>query len=297
MFTVRKYNILSVCQTSITTITKGADGLARIVATAKDELGSKTGFAVRVKDYTPRVTTYKITVNENCTYSTQIAQVVLPYEEDGSDQIKEVSLVETNSKDGTDTVAGLRVSHSAVSGKYKHNIYLGINDKAQIKKRGNLKYYLAMKMQAYGGTVFVPVQIKLETGMPAVTLKQSAKVNVFYTDTTHLTGYDAVSMGLVDVSSSATIESVRWVAGDGSAASANTEFVIDDYYTSSWKNGKNTKKFKIQQHRPVLNSSKKPSDAAAKGTLFVKLSGYAQEIEKPFTIQTVYKKEADIEGC
>lgn len=284
------------------TIPKGADGLAKIIATANDDLGRSAQLAIRVKDYTPRVTAYKIAVNENYTYGTQIAQVILPYEKDGNDRIETLSLVETDSKDGTDTVAGLSVHSSVVSGgNYKHNIYLSIADKAQIKQRGNLKYYLAMKTKAYGGLVFVPVQIKLETGMPTVTLKQSGKVNVFYTDTTHLTSYDAVSMGMVEVTSPASIESVRWVAGDGDASSPNTEFVIERSSSSTWKNGKYTKKYMIQQHRPVLNSSKKPLDVAAKGTLFIKLSGYNEEISSPFTVQTVYKKPtlkvADYKVC
>lgn len=283
------------------TIPKGADGLAKITATAKDDLGRSVQFAVRVKDYTPRVTAYKINVNENYTYGTQIAQVVLPYEEDGNDRIETVSLVETNSKDGADTVAGLSINASAVSGSYKHDVYLSIADKAQIKQRGNLKYYLAIKTKAYGGLVFVPVQIKIETGMPTVTLKQSGKVNVFYTDTTHLTSYDAVSMGLVDITSSASIASVRWVAGDGSASAANTEFAIERNYSSIWKNGKHTKKYMIQQHKPVLGSNKKPSDDAATGTLYVRLDGYKEEISKPFTIQTIYKKPvlkvADYKVC
>lgn len=215
------------------TIPRGADGLTKITATAKDDLGRSVQFAVRVKDYTPRVTAYKINVNENYTYGTQIAQVVLPYEEGGNDRIDTVSLVKTDSNEGTDTVAGLRVYSSSVSGSYKHNIDLGIADKAKIEQRGNLRYYLAIKTKAYGGLYFVPVQIKLETGMPAVTLKQSGKVNVFYTDTTHLTSYDAVSMGLVEVSSPASIESVRWVAGDGGASAANTEFSIERYYSST----------------------------------------------------------------
>ena len=284
------------------TIPKGADGLAKIIATANDDLGRSAQLAIRVKDYTPRVTAYKIAVNENYTYGTQIAQVILPYEKDGNDRIETLSLVETDSQDGTDTVAGLSVHSSVVSGgNYKHNIYLSIADKAQIKQRGNLKYYLAMKTKAYGGLVFVPVQIKLETGMPTVTLKQSGKVNVFYTDTTHLTSYDAVSMGMVEVTSPASIESVRWVAGDGDASSPNTEFVIERSSSSTWKNGKYTKKYMIQQHRPVLNSSKKPLDVAAKGTLFIKLSGYNEEISSPFTVQTVYKKPtlkvADYKVC
>lgn len=136
--------------------------------------------------------------------------------------------------------------------------------------------------------------------MPTVTLKQSGKVNVFYTDTTHLTSYDAVSMGLVDVTSSASIESVRWMAGGDGESAANTEFVIEKKYSSTAKNGKYTKKYMIQQHKPVL-SNKKPSDAAVKGTLYIKLSGYAEEISKPFTIQTIYKKPtlkvADYKVC
>ena len=285
----------------VLTIPKGADGLAKIVATAKDDLGYSTSFAVRVKDYTPRVTTYKTTINENYTYSKEIAQVVLPYKEEDNDQINELLLVETNSQEGQDKVAGLDVTPSSMSGSYKYKVDLQVEEKEKIKKKGNLNYYLAITTEAYGGTVFVPVQIKIETGIPAVTVKQSNKVNVFYTDTTHLSSYDSVSMGLVDVSSTASIESVRWVSGEGSETAANTEFEIDRSYTYTSKNGKYTRKYMIQQHKPILNSNKKPSDAAAKGNLYVRLSGYKDEIKLPFTIQTVYTKPklkvADYKVC
>lgn len=290
----------------VLTIPKGADGLAKIVATAKDDLGRSKQFAVRVKDYTPRVTTNKITINENYIYGKEMAQVLLPYE-NGDDRIEKVSLIETADSDRMVEVVGLEVFSEPIWDEHeedrseKFGIYLKVKDKEQIKNKGNLKYYLAIKTKAYGGTVIVPVQIKLETGMPTVTLKQSGKVNVFYTNTTHLTSYDAVSMGLVEVSSTASIDSVRWAAGDGAESGANTEFVIDRYSTYVLKNGKYTKKYMIQQHRPILDSSKKPSDAAAKGTLYIKLSGYKDEISKPFTIQTVYKKPtlkvADYKVC
>lgn len=285
----------------VLTIPKNTDGLARIVATAKDELGYSKQFAVRVKDYTPRVTTFKTTLNENYTDSVELAQIVLPYEKDGNDEIQKISLVETNSKEAADEAAGLAVSMTGISGRYKYRIYLNVAQKDKIKQTGNLNYYLAITTKAYGGLVFVPVQIKLETGMPAVTVKQSGKVNVFYTDTTHLSGYDSVSMGAVEISSSALIDSVRWVAGSGSEATANTEFVIEEWFSSNWKNGKHFKRYMIQQNRPVLDGSKKPSDAAVKGTVYIRLAGYQDEIKSPFTIQTVYKKPklkaADYKVC
>lgn len=57
----------------------------------------------------------------------------------------------------------------------------------------------------------------------------------------------------------------------------------------------------IQQHKPVLGSNKKPSNDATTGTLYVRLNGYKEEISKPFTIQTIYKKPvlkvADYKVC
>lgn len=106
------------------TIPRGTDGLAEITATAKDDLGCSVQFAVRVKDYTPRVTAYNINVNENYTYGTQIAQVVLPYEEGGNDRIDTVSLVETNSKEGTDAVKGLSVYSAPYPAVVINIIYL-----------------------------------------------------------------------------------------------------------------------------------------------------------------------------
>ena len=290
----------------VLTIPKGADGLAKIVATAKDDLGYSTSFAVRVKDYTPRVTTTMITLNENYTPGTMkggLAEVVLPYDEEESDTIEKVSLVETNTGGGTDEVAGLEIywfKYSPSVG-YEYRVDLGVKNKAEIKKTGTLNYYLAITTKAYGGTVFVPVKIKLTTGLPTVSLKQPGKVNVFYTDTTHLSSYDAVSMGYVEFSTDESIESVRWVAGEGNESAPNTEFVIEKSYSSVWKNGKNTRKYMIQQHRPTLNSSKKPSDAATKGNIYVRLAGFNEEIKLPLTIQTVYKKPklkvADYKVC
>ena len=113
----------------ILTIPKEADGLAKIVAAAKDELGYSTQFAVRVKDYTPRVTAYKTTVNENYTYGTEIAQMVLPYCEENNNQIEELLLVETDSKNGKDTVPGLDVVADKMYGSYKYSLSLQVKDK------------------------------------------------------------------------------------------------------------------------------------------------------------------------
>lgn len=283
----------------VLTIPKGADGLAKVNATAKDALGRSAQFAVRVKDYTPRVTAFEVDINENYTYSKQIAQIVLPYEKDGSDQIEQISLVKT--EDVSDVVDGLVIRRSAISGSYMYRATVGVTDKEQIKQKGNLKYYLAIQTKAYGGPVFVPVRIRLEEGTPAVTVKQSKKVNVFYTDTTHFMSYDEVSMGLVKVSAPVRIESVRWIAGDDSESAVKKEFIIENWSLSIMKNGKNTKEYMIQQNRPVLDSSGKPSAAAVKGTLYIRLQGYGEEIAKPLTIQTVYKKPklrvADYKVC
>ena len=286
----------------VLTIPKGADGLAKIVATAKDDLGYSTELTVRVKDHTPRVITFKPTVNENESNGKQIAYMVLPYLEEDNDQVEKILLVETDSKEDMKEVAGLQISYYQDGGEHEFYVGLRVSDQKKITKKGNLKYYLAITTKAYGGTVFIPVQIKIETGMPKVSLKQSNKVNVFYTDTTHLSSYDAVSMGLVELSSAEWIESVRWVAGQGTESEANTEFVIDQSsYTNMWKNGKRNSGYMIQQHKPTLNSNKKPSDAAIKGNIYVRLRGYNEEIKLPFTIQTVYKKPklkvADYKVC
>lgn len=281
----------------ILTVPKGADGLGGIVATAKDELGYKVQLPVRVNDYTPRVTAYAVTVNENFKRDTvtELAEIVLPYDEEKSDQIEQIALVESDSSAGADAVPGLRVSACRISGSHKYGVQLNVEDKNKLKKKGSLKYYLAVTSKAYGGPVFVPVKIKMETKMPGVTVKQTKKVNVFYTDTMHLASYDAVSMGLLQISSTAGISSIDWIPGDGEADSsaANMEFHIGDYpFETQWKNGTCQKKYMIRQHKPVLNGNKKPSDDTVKGTLYIHLSGYAENmvIKKPLKIQTEYRK-------
>lgn len=282
----------------ILTVPKGVDGLAKIVATAKDELGYSAQLSVRVKDYTPRVTTQKITLNENYTYSKQIAQVVLPYNDESDDWVSTVYLVKTNTQGAADRVEGFNLWAYKIDSDDAHKWKILLSaDKANVTKKGNLKYYLAIQTRTYGGFVYVPVQFTLEAGEPPVTVKQTRKVNVFYTDTAHKTSYDRMTMGYVEVNATMPISSVRWEA----QSAGNTEFVINDWDYTSSKNGKYTKKFYIQQHRPVLDSRKKPSDAAVKGTLYVKLSGYDEEIAKPLTIQTVYQKPklkvADYKVC
>lgn len=282
----------------ILTIPKGVDGLAKIVATAKDELGYSAQLSVRVKDYTPRVTTQKITINENYTYSKQIAQVVLPYNDESEDFVSSVYLAKTNTPGAANSVAGFNLWASKINSNDAHKWKVLLSaDKANVTKKGNLKYYLAIRTRAYDGVVYVPVQFTLEAGEPPVTVKQTRKVNVFYTDTAHKTSYDRMTMGYVDVNATMPISSVRWEA----QSAGNTEFVIKDWDYTSSKNGKYTKKFYIQQNSPVLDSRKKPSDGAVKGTLYVKLSGYKEEIAKPLTIQTVYQKPklkvADYKVC
>lgn len=282
----------------ILTVPKGVDGLAKIVATAKDELGYSAQFSVRVKDYTPRVTTQKITLNENYTYSKQIAQVVLPYNDESDDFVSSVYLANTNTPGAANSVAGFNLWASKINSDDAHKWKILLSaDKANVTKKGNLKYYLAIRTRAYDGFVYVPVQFTLEAGEPPVTVKQTRKVNVFYTDTAHKTSYDRMTMGYVEVNATMPISSVRWEA----QSAGNTEFVINDWDYTSSKNGKYTKKFYIQQNKPALDSRKKPSDAAVKGTLYVKLSGYKEEIAKPLTIQTVYQKPklkvADYKVC
>ena len=278
----------------VLTIPKDVDGLAKIVATAKDELGCSAQLAVRVKDYTPRVTTRKITINENYTYSKQIAQIILPYQEE--DETPVISLVKTQG--AADKVEGFGVwAKKTDAGAHKWKVTLGVMNKAQIIEKGNLKYYLAIQTKAYGGYVYVPVQFKLEAGVPKVTMKQSRKVNVFYTNTTHEGAHDKESMGLVELFADMPISSVRWEA----ESTQNTEFVIKDWSMSGSKNGKYIKTYNIQQQNPVLDSRKKPSDVAVKGTLYIQLTGYREEIAKPLTIQTVYRKPklkvADYKVC
>lgn len=282
----------------ILTIPKGVDGLAKIVATAKDELGYSAQLSVRVKDYTPRVTTQKITLNENYTYSKQIGQIVLPYYDESDDWVSTVYLVKSNTQGAADRVEGFNLWAYKINSDDAHKWKILLSaDKANVTKKGNLKYYLAVWTWAYGGYVYVPVQFTLEAGEPPVTIKQSGKVNVFYTNTTHNGAYDRVSMGLVEVSAAMPISSVRWEA----QSAGNTEFVIKNWDMSGSKNGKYFKTYTIQQQNPVLNSRKKPSDGAVKGTLYVKLSGYDKEIAKPLTIQTVYQKPtlkvADYKVC
>lgn len=278
----------------VLTIPKGVDGLAKIVATAKDELGYSAQLSVRVKDYTPRVTTKKITINENYTYSKQVAQIILPYKEE--DEVSMISLVKTQG--AADKVEGFGVwAKETDSGAHKWKVTLGVMNKALITKKGNLKYYLAIQTKAYGGYIYVPLQFKLEAGVPAVTMKQSRKVNVFYTNTTHEGAYDKESMGLVELFADMPIASVRWEA----ESAQNTEFVIKDWSMSGSKNGRYIKTYNIQQQNPVLDGRKKPSDSAVKGTLYIQLTGYREEIAKPLTIQTVYRKPklkvADYKVC
>lgn len=282
----------------ILTVPKGVDGLAKIVATAKDELGYSAQLSVRVKDYTPRVTTQKITLNENYTYSKQIAQVVLPYNDESDDFVSSVYLANTNTPGAANSVAGFNLWASKINSNDAHKWKILLSaDKANVTKKGNLKYYLAIRTKAYDGFVYVPVQFTLEAGEPPVTVKQTRKVNVFYTDTTHKQSFDWTTMGYVEVNATMPISSVRWEA----QSAENTEFVINAWDMSGSKNGKYFKKYYIKQHSPVLDSRKKPSDAAVKGTLYVKLSGYSEEIAKPLTIQTVYQKPklkvADYKVC
>ena len=280
----------------VLTVPGGADGLAGIVATAKDELGCKAQIAVRIKDYTPRVTAYAATVNENFKYSTatKLAEIVLPYDEEETDRIEKISLVESNDTAGAKEVSGLTVSAYPVSGSHRYGVDLYVKNKSLLKKKGSLNYYLAVTTSAYGGPVFVPVKIRIETEIPKVTVRQTKKVNVFYTDTMHLADYDAVSMGLLQSSSTARISSVDWLpdgAAGGSAQSAAFD-IANCLPVTRLKSGAYQGSYMIRQHKPVLDGSKKPSAGAASGILLIRLDGYddTMAIRKTFKVQTEYKK-------
>lgn len=276
----------------VLTIPKGADGLAKVVATSADELGYSTQFDVKVKDYTPRVTVQTAVLNTDYSPGKEVAQVVLPYDDEQSDRIESVALTKTNSKDGKDTVAGLGVSITPTSVEYKYNIELSVTAKYKIEQTGSLNYYLAIQTKAYEGVTFIPIKIRIESGLPAVTMKQTSKVNLFYTDTEDDSWYESEIMGRLEVTSSVRIESIMWKPRPVDGAGVNREFVIGGIMAApvTQKNGKYTTSYIIRQQRPVLNGKKKPSDEAVKGYVYIRLRGYSGVIKKPLTIQTEYKK-------
>lgn len=241
-------------------------GHVSITVTAADEVNSARSFELHFADKTPKLAASTVTINSKLS-DTAVPVVILCDEE--------YPVLASAVEEGKFTVTGNNSEKFALSWRkvlfgeneeYQNlcDVQLSIKDGITVKK-GTYKVDIQIPVCEYGNkdSVYlekVTVTVKVVENMPSVTLKQSQKVNTFYTD--------AEGNGLltVTVKDNTPIESV--MLNDCDYALERID---------------NTSQYYIVMDQDTSGTDKK-------GTLTYQLKGYADSITKNFTVSTASTK-------
>jgi len=229
------------------TISKNADGLAVITATANDLKKSTATIEIDVRDYTPRLENNSLTLN---TYLEEGVQTKLY-----TAYVDEVIQINSVSISGTDSEK-FYVLYNAENGTVTFNSHSPMT--------ANKQYKLTLNVNTEKGETSQPVTLKVTNKLPAVTVKQATPFELFYKDSTTdvtVTVKDAV-ITAVEMPETATFTASAYDA-------------VKEGITISYKNTSD----------PLSTFVNNKPDAKTK--LFVSFEGYRTSFEvKNFTIKT-----------
>ncbi len=253
----------------VTTVTLTGDGVTILTATAQDEGKSTATVVLSVEDYIPRVENNTLTLNKALAdgvlfklypaYEKEFTEEILVYE-DLKGTLTESTVFKVT-KDTGETYG------------YRLNLKDGVAYDS-VKNKTYSKLYLRTNVKGEG-TYDIPVKIKVVAKLPTVTIKQTDKVNLFYTDDT----------GLYTISAKdAKISSVEYI-------SKTTDSMLPQF-AGSW-NGETGKLTILQQNITEQNYK----SVGNKGTIRITFEGYRTEAygtktayEKAVTVSKEYKQ-------
>ena len=210
-------------------------GYVRLTATANDAMKTTTTVDLYVKDAVPNVSTNKVELNNK---SANTASVFV-YPSEGY-EIEAVSLKNTDGTESTE-FALTQVGDTA---EYKVSIVAA--DKKTYKQR------LSIKIKDVETLYTPPLTISVASKAPAVTVEQTAKVNLFYTD--------------ADANGSLSLKSTEKI----------TNVTLSD---CDFEYNNDTKEISIKADADRTKLDKK-------GILSITFEGYAAPVEKKITITT-----------
>lgn len=218
-------SVAKVDSAGVLTIPANASGQCVVTATANDQNKATAQLTVSVRDYSPRLGTNKITLNS---YAEQ--GVALDLRESYGNAIESVELV--NAPDG------LWLKDRTLYGK-------------DVK---NGTYNLGLNVTCTKGSYPYNLQVKVANSLPAVTVKQTEKLNLFYLDSTASLTITAPGQTITGVSLEDT----------------------DDFTVKTGDNGY------VLSPKGAL-----PAKPDTKATLKITLAGYNTPVSKAITISTV----------
>ena len=224
-------SIATVNAQGVVTVKKGANGTVAIEATAQDLTKTVGRIWVQVRDYSPRLVSKALTVNTAL---------------DGG---VSVGLVESFEN----AVTGVSLSDERFAAAYDNNV-LTVKT-AETVKNGTYKMTLTAEC-ANGKTYDYAITVKVTKTFPSVTVKQTEKFNLFYTDST---------AALTVTVKGQTVTGVTL---------ADCDFVL-----TADENG--------QLVLTYADPDNIPAKPDTKGTLYVTLEGYAEPVAKAITVSTV----------
>ena len=242
---------------AVVTISKNADGITTITATADDLNKAATVIDIDVRDYTPRLENSTVTLNPNLKGGAEV-KLYTAYD---------AAIVDYSEQTAMLMSAGAQVVDVSLEGKGSENFDAVYNSESgmvvfsSVNPVKNGSYKLTLNVNTAKGVTSQAVTVKVANSLPKITAKQQANFELFYKSSTaevEITAQDTVITAV--------------------------EMVESDTFKASEYNGKGITISYIDTENPLSCFEKNKADTTVK--LLVYLEGYEVPAEvKNFKIK------------
>ena len=232
--------VAKVSDNGTVTLTAAAAGVCTVTVRCTDSLRAETQLRIIIQDRSPRLETSRLTLNSNL-----IAGVSTGLVDGGGNTVQSVTVYDYNKTD--------KAYETEPSQMFAAEAEDGTLTLRSLGAQKNGTYNVKLAASCLSGTYEFLMQVKVANSLPAVTVKQLSKFNLFYLDSTAQLSVTAKN---------AEVEKVELVGAES--------FRLDDSGELSYA------------------ETFVPGDkAVTKGTLRITLAGYQVPVEKAFTVATV----------
>ena len=232
--------VAKVSDNGTVTLTAAAAGVCTVTVRCTDSLRAETQLRIVIQDRSPRLETSRLTLNSNL-----IAGVSTGIVDGGGNTVQSVTVYDYNKTD--------KAYETEPSQMFAAETEDGTLTLRSLGAQKNGTYNVKLAASCLSGTYEFLMQVKVANSLPAVTVKQLSKFNLFYLDSTARLSVTAKN---------AEVEKVELVGADS--------FRLDDCGEVSYA-------------ETFVPGNK----AVTKGTLRITLAGYQVPVEKAFTVATV----------
>ncbi|WP_253284990.1 leucine-rich repeat protein [Pseudoflavonifractor sp. MSJ-30] len=232
--------VAKVSDNGTVTLTAAAAGACTVTVRCTDSLRAETQLRIIIQDRSPRLETSRLTLNSNL-----IAGVSTGLVDGGGNTVQSVTVYDYNKTD--------KAYETEPSQMFAAEAEDGTLTLRSLGAQKNGTYNVKLAASCLSGTYEFLMQVKVANSLPAVTVKQLSKFNLFYLNSTAQLSVTAKN---------AEVEKVELVGADS--------FRLDDSGELSYA------------------ETFAPGDkAVTRGTLRITLAGYQVPVEKAFTIAAV----------